>query len=150
MAASSPSLSIAQRLRCRPRQRDTLAGYRRQPMLTDIGAGITVGVVALPLALAFAIASGLRPEQGLATALVAGLLEVRLHDGAGVFLDRGQAHQAGGPFAQQAVAARGGLELQLLVVRELAFESLLAVVEGRHESPKFPETPTAEGCNPGQ
>jgi sulfate permease, SulP family len=61
-------------LRFRPRLLDTLAGYRRQQLLTDIGAGITVGIVALPLALAFAIASGLRPEQGLATAIVAGLL----------------------------------------------------------------------------
>jgi SulP family sulfate permease len=74
MAASSPALLIAQRLRFRPRLLDALAGYGRQQLLTDVGAGITVGIVALPLALAFAIASGLRPEQGLATAIVAGLL----------------------------------------------------------------------------
>jgi sulfate permease, SulP family len=40
--------------------------------LKNIGAGMVVGVVALPLAMAFAIASGARPEQGLYTALVAG------------------------------------------------------------------------------
>jgi SulP family sulfate permease len=74
MSAPSSALLIAQRLRFHPRLLDTLAGYRRQQLLTDIGAGITVGIVALPLALAFAIASGLRPEQGLATAIVAGLL----------------------------------------------------------------------------
>ena len=42
--------------------------------LTNIVAGLVVGVVALPLSMAFAIASGARPEQGLYTAIVAGLL----------------------------------------------------------------------------
>jgi SulP family sulfate permease len=42
--------------------------------VTDIGAGVTVALVALPLAMAFAIASGVRPEQGLVTAIVGGLL----------------------------------------------------------------------------
>ncbi|MDP1693148.1 MAG: SulP family inorganic anion transporter [Burkholderiaceae bacterium] len=60
--------------RFHPRLLDTLAGYDRQRALTDIGAGITVGIVALPLAMAFAIASGLKPEQGLITAIVAGFL----------------------------------------------------------------------------
>ena len=39
----------------------------------DLVAGVVVGVVALPLAMAFAIASGARPEQGVYTAIVAGL-----------------------------------------------------------------------------
>ncbi len=60
--------------RFRPRLIDALAGYDRQRALADIGAGITVGIVALPLAMAFAIASGLKPEQGLITAIVAGFL----------------------------------------------------------------------------
>jgi SulP family sulfate permease len=60
--------------RFRPRLIDTLQGYDRHRALTDIGAGITVGIVALPLAMAFAIASGLKPEQGLITAIVAGFL----------------------------------------------------------------------------
>jgi len=51
-----------------------MRGYDRQRALADIGAGITVGIVALPLAMAFAIASGLKPEQGLITAIVAGFL----------------------------------------------------------------------------
>jgi len=46
----------------------------RKHWLRNIVAGVTVGVVALPLAMAFAIASGARPEQGLYTAIVAGLL----------------------------------------------------------------------------
>ncbi len=58
----------------RPRLLDTLKGYDRPALLADVGAGITVGVVALPLAMAFAIASGVKPEQGLFTAIIAGLL----------------------------------------------------------------------------
>lgn len=58
----------------RPRLADALRGYDRQQFAADVGAGLTVGVVALPLAMAFAIASGLKPEQGLITAIVAGFL----------------------------------------------------------------------------
>src|SRR6185369_6522455 len=58
----------------RPRLLDALKGYDRRRLLADLGAGITVGIVALPLAMAFAIASGVNPEQGLFTAIVAGLL----------------------------------------------------------------------------
>jgi SulP family sulfate permease len=46
----------------------------RRHWLPNIGSGITVGVVALPLAMAFAIASGAKPEQGLYTAIIAGLV----------------------------------------------------------------------------
>jgi SulP family sulfate permease len=58
----------------RPRLRVALVGYDRHRLIADIGAGLTVGVVALPLAMAFAIASGVKPEQGLVTAVIAGLL----------------------------------------------------------------------------
>ncbi|MDE2147537.1 MAG: STAS domain-containing protein [Burkholderiales bacterium] len=60
--------------RFRPRMADALRGYDRPRLLADLGAGLTVAIVALPLALAFAIASGVKPEQGLVTAVVAGLL----------------------------------------------------------------------------
>ena len=60
--------------RFRPRLLDTLKGYGRPALLADIASGVTVGVVALPLAMAFAIASGVKPEQGIFTAIVAGLL----------------------------------------------------------------------------
>jgi sulfate permease, SulP family len=60
--------------RFRPRLADTLRGYGRRQLMSDIGAGLTVGVVALPLAMAFAIASGLKPEQGIVTAIIAGFL----------------------------------------------------------------------------
>ncbi len=49
-------------------------GYTRNGLLRDISAGITVGIVALPLAMAFAIASGTTPERGIFTAIVAGFL----------------------------------------------------------------------------
>ena len=58
----------------RPRLLDSLRGYDRSRALADVGAGLTVGVVALPLAMAFAIASGVKPEQGIVTAIVAGFL----------------------------------------------------------------------------
>ena len=58
----------------RPRLRDDLRGYDRARFARDLGAGVTVGIVALPLAMAFAIASGLKPEAGLWTAIIAGLL----------------------------------------------------------------------------
>lgn len=56
----------------RPKLFDTLPGYTRTHFARDLGAGLTVGVVALPLAMAFAIASGLKPEAGLFTAIIAG------------------------------------------------------------------------------
>jgi SulP family sulfate permease len=49
-------------------------GYTRQDLLADLGAGLLVGVVALPLSMALAIASGCRPEQGLWTSIIAGVL----------------------------------------------------------------------------
>lgn len=49
-------------------------GYSKHLFVRDFGAGLIVGVVALPLALAFAIASGVKPEQGLFTAIVGGFI----------------------------------------------------------------------------
>ncbi len=58
----------------RPRLVSALRGYDRHRFLADLGAGLTVAIVALPLAMAFAIASGLKPEAGLWTAIIAGLI----------------------------------------------------------------------------
>jgi SulP family sulfate permease len=52
----------------------TLRHYDRRQFLSDLVAGVTVGLVALPLAMAFAIASGVPPQTGLYCAVVAGLL----------------------------------------------------------------------------
>jgi SulP family sulfate permease len=49
-------------------------GYTRDRVLRDLIAGVVVGIVALPLALAFAIASGVPPERGLYTAVIAGFV----------------------------------------------------------------------------
>src|SRR5690349_9843551 len=51
-------------------------GYGRSYFWNDLAAGLTVGVIALPLAMAFAINSGqgIKPEQGLYTAIIAGFL----------------------------------------------------------------------------
>jgi sulfate permease, SulP family len=77
----------------RPRLLDALKGYDRHHFARDLGAGLTVGIVALPLALAFGIASGVKPEQGLITAIVAGFLisalggsQVQIGGPAGAFI----------------------------------------------------------------
>ena len=58
----------------RPALLDSLKTYRRQDLMADVGAGLTVACVALPLAMAFGIASGVKPEQGLITAIIGGAL----------------------------------------------------------------------------
>src|SRR3954467_763536 len=52
----------------------TMRGYDRDQLVRDVTAGVIVGVVALPLAIAFAIASGVTPDRGLYTAIIAGFL----------------------------------------------------------------------------
>ena len=77
----------------RPRIRDSVAGYDKAKFIADLGAGVTVGIVALPLAMAFAIASGVKPEQGIFTAIIAGFLisalggsQVQIGGPAGAFI----------------------------------------------------------------
>lgn len=72
----------------RPRLLDALRDYTRPHFFADLGAGVTVGIVALPLAMAFAIASGVKPEQGIFTAIIAGFL---------ISLLGGSSVQIGGP-----------------------------------------------------
>jgi len=72
----------------RPRLLSALRGYDRIRFVQDLGAGLTVAVVALPLAMAFAIGSGLKPEAGLFTSIIAGFL---------VALLGGSRVQIGGP-----------------------------------------------------
>jgi SulP family sulfate permease len=99
----------------RPRLLDALKDYNRQRFFTDLGAGITVGIVALPLALAFGIASGVKPEQGLITAVIAGFLISALG---------GSAVQIGGPAGAFIVIVYGIIErygyANLLVATVLA------------------------------
>src|SRR5579871_5684394 len=58
----------------RPKLVETLKGYSRETFGADLLAGVTVGIVALPLAMALAIAAGLKPEVGIFTSIIAGAL----------------------------------------------------------------------------
>ena len=58
----------------KPKLFDTLKSYNKDQFFKDLIAGIIVGIVALPLAIAFAIASGVSPEKGLYTAVIAGFI----------------------------------------------------------------------------
>src|SRR6202790_133303 len=58
----------------RPKLFDTLKNYNSQQFGRDLMAGLIVGIVALPLAIAFAIASGVSPEKGLFTAIIGGFI----------------------------------------------------------------------------
>lgn len=60
--------------RFRPRLIEALHDYNKGRFTQDVAAGVTVAVVALPLAMAFAIASGLKPEAGIFTAIIAGFI----------------------------------------------------------------------------
>ena len=84
-----------------PRLLRAMAGYTKDRFFKDAGAGITVGIVALPLAMAFAIASGLKPEAGIWTAIIAGALISALG---------GSAVQIGGPAGAFIVIVYGIVE----------------------------------------
>ena len=84
-----------------PRLISSLSGYSLARLVKDAGAGLTVGIVALPLAMAFAIASGLKPEAGIWTAIIAGALISALG---------GSAVQIGGPAGAFIVIVYGIVE----------------------------------------
>lgn len=71
-----------------PESLRALRGYDRKSLAADLASGLTVGVIALPLAIGFGIASGVTPGQGLWTAIVAGFLISALG---------GSRYQVGGP-----------------------------------------------------
>ena len=58
----------------KPRLLQCLKNYNRKTFVADLMAGTIVGIVALPLAIAFGIASGVTPEKGIITAIVAGFV----------------------------------------------------------------------------
>lgn len=92
-----------------PKLATTLRGYRRADFLGDLGAGVIVGIVALPLAIAFGIASGAPPEAGLTTAIIAGFLISALG---------GSRVQIGGPTGAFVVIVAG-------VIRQYGMDGLL-------------------------
>jgi len=80
--------SIKIPFRFRPALLDAMKDYSGKKLLADLNAGVTVGIVAIPLAIGFAIASGMPPSAGLVTAIVAGFLIATLG---------GSRFQIGGP-----------------------------------------------------
>ena len=91
-----------------------LRGYRRADFFADLGAGLTVGLIALPLAIGFAIASGVTPQQGLWTGIIGSLVVAVLG---------GSRFQVAGPtgafvpilFSVVAVYGYGGLALATMM-----------------------------------
>ncbi|MFZ2739650.1 MAG: SulP family inorganic anion transporter [Burkholderiaceae bacterium] len=98
MDASSQTSAFAS---FRPQLLRSLRDYDRERFFKDLTAGATVGIVALPLAMAFAMASGLRPEAGIFTAVIAGFL---------ISLLGGSRVQIGGPAGAFIVIVYGILE----------------------------------------
>lgn len=92
----------------RPKLITSLKNYNKSKFTSDLMAGIIVGIVALPLAIAFGIASGVSPEKGLITAIVGGLI-VSLMGGCNV--------QIGGPTGAFIVIVYG-------IIAKFGFEGL--------------------------
>lgn len=110
----------------RPKLFDTLSGYDRAHFFRDLSAGLTVGVLALPLAMAFAIASGMSPAAGIWTAIIAGFLisvlggsRVQIGGPTGAFI----------PIVYGIVASYGATNL--LVATMLAGAMLIAMAVAR-------------------
>ena len=85
----------------KPELLKSLKGYNSKIFLKDLSAGIIVGIVALPLAIAFAIASGVEPERGIYTAIIAGFL---------ISVLGGSKVQIGGPTGAFAVIVHGVIQ----------------------------------------
>lgn len=92
----------------KPKLFSTLRNYDRRQFTTDLLAGIIVGIVALPLAIAFGIASGVTPEKGIITAIVAGLI---------ISLFGGSKVQIGGPTGAFIIIIYG-------IIQQYGFEGL--------------------------
>ena len=128
-----------------PKLVTTLKDYNRQQFANDLTAGVIVGIVALPLAIAFAIASGVTPDRGLITAIVAGFLISALG---------GSRVQIGGPTGAFVVIVYGivqkyGIE-GLTVATLMAGFILLAMGLARLGSViKFVPTPLVTGFTSG-
>ena len=95
-------------LEFKPKLFSTLKNYNRKQFTTDLLAGIIVGIVALPLAIAFGIASGVTPEKGIITAIVAGLV---------VSVFGGSKVQIGGPTGAFIIIIDG-------IIQQYGFEGL--------------------------
>jgi SulP family sulfate permease len=129
----------------RPKLFDCLEGYGRRDFAADVVAGVTVGLVALPLAMAFGIASGVTPQAGIYTAIVGGLL---------VSLLGGSRIQIGGPTGAFVVIVAGIIAVHghsgLLVVTMMAGVILLVLAfTGLGQAVKFIPRPVVLGFTNG-
>jgi sulfate permease, SulP family len=128
-----------------PRSVECLRGYTPGQFTRDLVAGVTVGLVALPLAMAFAIASGVQPQAGLYTAVVAGFLISALG---------GSRTQIGGPTGAFVVIVAGivlkfGLSGLALVGMMAGVLLLLMGVTGLGAAVKFIPRPVTIGFTNG-
>ena len=95
------STSRASKFTFRPHIFGDLKGYKAKQFFADLSSGVTVGIVALPLAMAFAIAYGVKPEAGIITAIIAGFL---------ISVFGGSRVQIGGPAGAFIVVVYGIIE----------------------------------------
>jgi SulP family sulfate permease len=128
-----------------PKLVDCLKGYGRQTLTSDLIAGLTVGVVALPLAMAFGIASGVTPQAGIYTAILGGFL---------VSLFGGSRIQIGGPTGAFVVIVAGiiaqhGLSGLLMVTMMAGVILLFLAVTGLGQAVKFIPRPVVLGFTNG-
>ena len=132
--------------RWRPKLFDCLAaGYTRRAFLADLVAGVTVGLVALPLAMAFGIASGVAPQAGIYTAIVGGFL---------VSFLGGSRIQIGGPTGAFVVIVAGiiaqhGLSGLLMVTMMAGVILLFLAFSGLGQAVKFIPRPVVIGFTNG-
>src|SRR4051812_14332350 len=128
-----------------PRSIVCLRQYDRHQFLRDLIAGITVGLVALPLAMAFAISSGLSPQAGIYTAVVAGFLISALG---------GSNTQIGGPTGAFVVVVYGiiakyGIDGLFLCTLMAGVMLVLLGVTGMGSAVKFTPRPVVLGFTNG-
>ncbi|MGE0449483.1 MAG: SulP family inorganic anion transporter [Vicinamibacterales bacterium] len=128
-----------------PKLLDALQAYDRRALAADLIAGITVGVVALPLAMAFGIASGVAPQAGIYTAVVGGFI---------VSLLGGSRLQIGGPTGAFVVIVSGIVAAHglsgLLMVTMMAGVILIALaLTGLGQAVKFLPRPVVIGFTNG-
>jgi len=131
--------------RFRPTLVAALQTYTRADLIGDVTAGVTVGLVALPLAMAFGIASGVTPQAGLYTAIVGGLL---------VALLGGSRLQVSGPTGAFVVIVAGiihdhGLSGLLMVTMMAGVMLLVLGFTGLGTAVKFIPRPVVVGFTNG-
>lgn len=129
----------------RPKLLDSLGTYSRQAFISDLVAGATVGVVALPLAMAFGIASGVTPQAGIYTAIVGGFLVSALG---------GSRIQIGGPTGAFVVIVAGiiaahGLDGLLMVTMMAGVILIFLAATGLGQAVRFIPRPVVIGFTNG-